>query len=161
MATSFEEFLNTEIPQRSALLTFENTGYSGDPRLSGEQKINDAPKGTFYLNNADYSLWYKTVKTDSTAWEQLLGVGGFSESARQNVFLTGDYNGLNKDFYLPEYAIYNPPSKDVVVYHNGRRLLPMEYTVLESVPGSGYNFIRIMMFTPTQTSKLYADYFVM
>jgi hypothetical protein len=155
--------MTSEVPQRAALLTVENTGYSGDPRLAVNQIINDAPKGTWYLGviGADYTLWYKTVKTDSTAWEQVLGVAGFSEATRENILLTGTYDGVNKDFYLPEYAIYDPPRKTVRVYHNGRRLLPTEYEVLESVPGSGYNLIRIKMFTPNSTSKLYADYFVM
>lgn len=161
MATQFESYIAVELPIRSPILTYDNTGYSGDPRLAVNQKINTAPKGTFYLNNADYTLWFKKIKTDPISWEQLLGVGGFSDVQRQNVLLTGDYNGINKDFYLPEYAIYGPPSKDVSVYHNGRRLLPLEYEVLESVPGNGYNLIRIVMFTPNESSKLYADYFVM
>lgn len=161
MATEFEIFIADEIPQRSTLLTLENTGYSGDPRLSSEQKINNAPKGTFFINNADYTLWYKTTKTNPLAWEQILGVGGFYGACRQNVSLLGTYNGVNKHFYLPEHALYDPPIKDIVVYHNGRRLLSMEYEVQESVPGDGWDLIWIKMFAPNTTSKLCADYFVM
>ena len=164
MATLFEIYMTQEMSQRAALLTVENTGYSGDPRLATIQIINDAPKGTWYLGviGSDYTLWYKTIKTDPSAWEEVLGVGKFNEISRENRELVGVYDGANKDFVLPdsEYAIYDPPRKTVKVYHNGRRLSAIEYEVLESVPGNGYNLIRIKMFTPQQTSRLCADYFV-
>lgn len=77
---------------------------------------------------------------------------------RENVALIGTYDNINKDFYLPEPAIHGPPRSQVKVYHGGRRLWTEEYEILESVPGSGYNLVRILQFTPQTTSKLYADY---
>lgn len=105
----------------------------------------------------------------SPDYEELLGLALPSEggegnltldSSRENVLLAGAYNGINKDFYLPgsDFAIVDPPRKTVRVYHNGRRLLPEEYEILESVPGAGYDLIRIVRFTPNSSSRLYADY---
>jgi len=72
-----------------------------------------------------------------------IGDDGFLEefslfaSDRGNVVLTGAYNGVNRDFLLPEGAVHTPPSPVVKVYHGGRRLNAYEYQVLESVSGSG------------------------
>jgi hypothetical protein len=77
---------------------------------------------------------------------------------RENVALIGTYNNTNKDFYLPEPAIHDPPRSQVKVYHGGRRLWTEEYEVLESVPGNGFDHVRILYFTPQVTSRLSADY---
>lgn len=102
MATSYEIFVNTELPRRSAYLTIDNTGYEGNPNLAGIDKINSAPKGTWFLNNADNSLWYKKIKTDPLSWDQLLGAQGAitfpayceaSDAAGHAVYITGDKIG--------------------------------------------------------------------
>lgn len=102
MATQFETFISEEMPQRSAYLTYDNTGYEGDPNLSTEGKINSAPKGTWFLNNVDNTLWYKRVKNDPLSWEQLLGAQGAitfkaycdtSDAVGHAVYITGDKIG--------------------------------------------------------------------
>jgi hypothetical protein len=77
---------------------------------------------------------------------------------RENIALIGVYNDANKDFYLPEPAVHDPPRSQVKVYHGGRRLFEYEYEVLESVPGGGFDLVRIRHFTPQTTSRLRADY---
>lgn len=77
---------------------------------------------------------------------------------RENIALIGVYDNANKDFYLPEPAVHDPPRSQVKVYHGGRRLLEPEYEVLESVPGGGFDLVRIRYFTPQTTSRLRADY---
>lgn len=77
---------------------------------------------------------------------------------RENIALIGIYDGANKDFYLPETAVHDPPRSQVKVYHGGRRLSDIEYDVLESVPGGGHDLVRIRHFTPQSTSRLRADY---
>lgn len=88
------------------------------------------------------------------------GTGVAPTNVRENQLLVGTYDGSNKDFYLPggDKAVHDPPKSQVKVYHSGRRLLPSEYEVLETVPGTGYDLVRIKMFTPRATSKLFADY---
>lgn len=77
---------------------------------------------------------------------------------RENIALIGVYDNVNKDFQLPEPAIHDPPRSQIKIYHGGRRLGTEEYTVFESIPGQGYNLVRILQFTPQTTSRLYADY---
>lgn len=77
---------------------------------------------------------------------------------RENVALIGNYDGINRTFYLPEPAIHDPPRSQVKVYHGGRRLSETEYDIRESVPGNGYDLVYILCFTPQQTSRLRADY---
>jgi hypothetical protein len=78
---------------------------------------------------------------------------------RENVFLVGAYDAVNREFLLPEAAVQDPPKHQVKVYHSGRRLLPEEYSMCESFPGSGYDKVRLI-FAPHPTSRLYADYYV-
>lgn len=77
---------------------------------------------------------------------------------RENIALIGAYDNVNKDFYLPEAAVHDPPRSQVKIYHSGRRLGSQEYEVLESVPGGGLDLVRIKRFTPQPTSRLRADY---
>ena len=105
MATQFETFISEEMPQRAAYLTIDNTGYSGDPNLAVLGKINDAPRGTWFLNDIDNTLWYKKVKADPMSWEQLQGSQGTinlrancdaSDAVGHAVYCSGDKVG---DFY--------------------------------------------------------------
>jgi len=81
---------------------------------------------------------------------------------RDSAALVGTYDGINRAFILPngEKAIHDPPNAQVKVYHNGRRLLPMEYEMRESVSGQGFDQVCICYFSPHNTSRLYADYIV-
>lgn len=89
-------------------------------------------------------------------------VGGVADSTslfvREGILLSGSYNGSNRVFTLPEAAINDPPKRQIKVYHGGRRLQPVEYEVLESFPGSGYDTIKLV-FAPQTMGKLYADYY--
>ena len=77
MITAFEDFVNAELPRRPVMLSLDNTGYSGDPNASVAPIINNAPKGSFFLNDADNVLWKKNDGT-STSWEEVGTGGGFT-----------------------------------------------------------------------------------
>jgi hypothetical protein len=76
MATQFEIFVNTELPQRAVMLTSANTsGYTGDPNLSGLAKMNFAPEGTWFIDDATGNLWQKLIQTVPTSWVNRSGGG--------------------------------------------------------------------------------------
>jgi hypothetical protein len=80
MGNEFENFVNLELPRRPALLTYEITGYQGDPNDSGAPDIlKGAPKGTFYLRNTDAALWRKKTAS-ATSWE-VVGSGGAASTS--------------------------------------------------------------------------------
>jgi hypothetical protein len=81
-----------------------------------------------------------------------------AERIRENILLTGTYDSSNRLFSLPEPAVHDPPNRQVMVRHGTRTLQPNEYQVEESSPGSGLNRVRVLVFSPHQTSRLYADY---
>lgn len=158
MADPFQTFIYEELPQRAALLTFENTGYSGDPNIAVLSKINTAPKGTWYLNQADFTLWYKKIKTDPTSWEQLLGRDSAIDRIRRNIPLIGVKNGVNKIFTSPDKFVRTPYVE--TVKYNGITLeegVGGDYTVSESVPGDGYDTIT-MEVALLDWEKLTIDY---
>ena len=79
-STQFENFLNVELPRRPALLTLEITGYDGDPNsLLAPDILKRAPKGTFFLRNADAVLWRKQTPT----WNSWADVGGGGTDSQQ------------------------------------------------------------------------------
>jgi len=85
------------------------------------------------------------------------GITGVGE--KQNVALTGSYDGVNRDFLLPEGAVHTPPRPVVKVYHGGRRLDPYEYEIQESVIGSGiFNLVHLTRWAPGPNNRLIADY---
>jgi hypothetical protein len=61
MATPFETFVTTELPQRPVLLTPANCGgYDGDPNGGGAPaKIQNCPSGTLYLRVSTTQLYQK------------------------------------------------------------------------------------------------------
>lgn len=70
--TAFEDFLQLELPRRSALLTLGITGYDGDPNDGGAPSIiQNAPFGTWFREETLARWWRKT----ETVWEQQ-NVGG-------------------------------------------------------------------------------------
>jgi hypothetical protein len=79
--SAFEDFVNLELPRRPALLTYEITGYQGDPNDGGAPAIlQGAPKGTFYLRNTDQVLWRKAA-TGTTTWVVVGGSGSSTWTA--------------------------------------------------------------------------------
>jgi hypothetical protein len=85
---------------------------------------------------------------------------------RQNVPLIGPLNNANRVFMVPyqeKFLNNNFDGNDfrIIVEHNGRRLIEnVDYTVLESTPGSGYDLIRMDSFVPNTRSHLIADYVI-
>lgn len=79
---------------------------------------------------------------------------------RENIPLVGPYNGINRLFALPEPAVHEPPKLQVKIYHGGRRLNAYEYSVIESVPGSGHFDHIQLAWAPTSKTQLVADYYV-
>ena len=76
---------------------------------------------------------------------------------RENIPLLGVYNEENKEFFLPEPAVHDPPGRQVKVVHGSRRLqYPTEYTITESSPGRLDKVV--LVFAPRSTGRLYADY---
>jgi hypothetical protein len=68
MATPFETYIQTELPQRPVLLTPGNCGgYDADPNAGGAPaKIQGAPLGTFYLRVSTAQLYQKLSATPGT-----------------------------------------------------------------------------------------------
>lgn len=57
---AYEDFVNLELPRRSALLTYEITGYDGDPNdVSAPAILNFAPVGTWFFENTQKLYWRK------------------------------------------------------------------------------------------------------
>lgn len=74
MATPFEEFVNRELPRRSALLTVAITGYDGDPNDPGAPAIiQSSPLGTFYQQESPATFWRKNP---AGSWDQVAAGGG-------------------------------------------------------------------------------------
>lgn len=65
--TAFEDFVNLELPRRSAFLTYEITSYDGDPNSGSAPAIlQGAPKGTWFLQQTGSIYWRKrTSAADS------------------------------------------------------------------------------------------------
>jgi hypothetical protein len=76
--TAFEDFVNTELPQRATMLTSSNTGgFTGDPNGGGAPaKVQVAPKGTWFLDDASGDLWQKLIQTTPTSWTLVGGSVG-------------------------------------------------------------------------------------
>ena len=70
-------------------------------------------------------------------------------------------------FEAPGYFLHDPAAITIEVFHNGRGLLYSstqspkdgDFYVKESVPGSGYDQIVLVAFTPESRSTLRANYF--
>ena len=83
--------------------------------------------------------------------------GTINDRTRFNVVLAGPYNDINREFYLPETAVHDPPTLPVRVRHGGRHLLPNEFTMEETIPGNGFDKLTTV-FAPQRESKLVVDY---
>lgn len=66
---AFEDFVNIELPRRSAFLTVEITGYDDDPNGGGAPAIlTGAPKGTWYYRETPNGTSYR--KNNLGVWEK-------------------------------------------------------------------------------------------
>jgi hypothetical protein len=86
---------------------------------------------------------------------------------RQNVRLLGVTNGSNRIFTIPFGEKFINGNLDdnefrIIIDHNGRRIIQnIDYVISESEgPGTGFDTIRLISFTPRSKSKLIADYVV-
>jgi hypothetical protein len=84
---------------------------------------------------------------------------------KQNVPLIGVKDGINRVFTLPDKFVNGSLLDNefrVLIRHNGRGLLEnCDYTLLESGgPGTGFDTIVFIGFTPNSSSDLVADYVV-
>lgn len=86
-------------------------------------------------------------------------------SWRQEITLIGVKNGSNRTFYTPEKFINGLFTTGDVFHiqikHNGKDLYEnIDYTIGESTPGTGYDTINLISFSPVSKSLLYANYAV-
>jgi len=66
--TAFEDFVNLELPRRSAHLTYEITGYDGDPNDGSAPAIlQGSPKGTWFLQ-ATGGIWWRKKTSSADSW---------------------------------------------------------------------------------------------
>lgn len=91
--------------------------------------------------------------------------GNLNYAWREKIALIGLKNGSNRTFYTPEKFIngsYFGNIFHLTVEHNGRELYEnIDFTISESGgPGTGYDVINLISFTPNTHSLLYATYVV-
>jgi hypothetical protein len=91
------------------------------------------------------------------------GSGGVSYLWREKIPLIGMKNGANRTFYTPDKFIngsYFGNIFHLTVEHNGKELYEnIDYSIGESSgPGTGYDTINLISFTPIRQSLLYATY---
>ena len=67
--TAFEDFVNLELPRRSAFLTVAITGFDGDPNDAGAPAIlKGAPTGSWYLRETPLRSFFRKEDSGSTDW---------------------------------------------------------------------------------------------
>ena len=106
------------------------------------------------------SISIPAQKAIRVGYDGLLEEFNPSESERFGIPLTGAYNGVNRDFTIPE-LILSDASASLRVYLNGQRLLHgvgNDYVVTESGgAGTGYDTV-IVAVPPQSYESLIADY---
>jgi len=90
-------------------------------------------------------------------------VGGISYLWREKIQLIGLKDGTNRMFFTPDKFLngsYASNSFVITVEHNGKQLYEnIDFTIGESGgPGSGYDTINLISFTPNRHSLLYSTY---
>jgi len=66
--TAFEDYLQAELPKRSALETYETVSYDGDPNSgSAPAALQGAPKGTWFLQQTGTIFWRKRTSA-ANSW---------------------------------------------------------------------------------------------
>jgi hypothetical protein len=83
---AFEDFVNLELPRRSALLTKAITSYDADPNLGGAPAIiQGAPLGTwFYEETAN--KWWRRKGAAPTTWSDQTSGGAAGFDRREETF---------------------------------------------------------------------------
>jgi hypothetical protein len=89
--------------------------------------------------------------------------GGVGYLWREKIPLIGMRNGINRTFYTPDKFLngsYLGNSFQITVLHNGgHKYENIDYTIAESGgPGTGYDTINLISFTPNTHSLLFATY---
>lgn len=92
-------------------------------------------------------------------------VGTLNYQFRDEISLIGLKNGSNRTYYTPEKFIngsYFGNAFHIKVEHDGKTLFEnIDYTIAESAgPGTGYDTINLLKFSPTVKSTLFAWYAV-
>jgi hypothetical protein len=92
--------------------------------------------------------------------------GGIGYLWREKIPLIGMRNGVNRTFYTSDKFLngsYLGNSFQITVLHNGgHKYENIDYTIAESGgPGTGYDTINLISFTPNTHSLLFATYAIM
>lgn len=124
--------------------------------------------------------WYEDPFTSGIlSLKELTTQSGAVFLARTGIKLVGTFESDNETYKrtftvpLPDTFIHDPHTtgKTIEVFHNGRLLTQVppsmaptpengDYTVSESgVPGSGFNTINLLTFSPVRRSRLVANYY--
>jgi hypothetical protein len=111
-----------------------------------------------FLIDAGVNDGYEITGTDG------YGGGNFPYSFRQHQQLIGIANGVNRVFMTSEKfinGIENDQEFHILITHNGKGLEEnIDYTVSESVFGTGYDTIYFVSFIPNSRSRLLANYVI-
>lgn len=74
--SAFEDFVNLELPRRSAFLTVAIAGFDGDPNDVGAPDIlKNAPVGTWYLQETGGPIEHRKLTASATGWVASAGGG--------------------------------------------------------------------------------------
>jgi hypothetical protein len=65
--TAFENYITDEMPRRPTLLTNTLVSYDGNPNLSSDSAVNDAPEGTLFIEETTGVLWQK-LNSGAASW---------------------------------------------------------------------------------------------
>ena len=86
MGTPFENFVNLELPRRSALMTKAITAYDADPNLGGAPAIlQNSPLGAWFYEETANKWWRKTTAAPAT-WVDTTAAGGGGFTKNEQVF---------------------------------------------------------------------------
>lgn len=90
---------------------------------------------------------------------------GINYAWRENIELIGIKNGINRQFFVPEYFLdgnYSGNQFSISIFHNGRKLAKgQEFTIGEAGgPGTGFNVINYNSFSPISSNTIKATYAV-
>lgn len=92
-------------------------------------------------------------------------IGTLPYSWREKIALIGTKDGTNRTFYTPDKFLNGTfitgDVFHITIQHNGKELYEsIDYTIGESSPGTGYDVINLISFTPNAHSLLFSTYAV-
>jgi hypothetical protein len=143
--SAFEDFVNLELPRRSAFLTKVITGHDANPNTAPPAILSGAPLGSWFREETAAKWWRKT---EATWEEQNVGGGGGSGSG---VVLTQrvDATAGPAAQALPSAAAYSDNDLAVVIETSGLNLVSVSPDGSETINGSASDFV-----VPAQGSVL-------